>query len=308
MNNYERIIAVVVTYFPEVEKLRSNLLILSELGLRVVLVDNTPYSPYDEYPELTAIRNDPELSSVEIRGSGENIGLSRAYNQVLKQYMDTPGIDGFLFLDQDSILLRKSLLRLFESFYRIRKSGKLGVIGGNPLKSDNEPYGFRAEEKNIYVAGCHATRMVPSSFSIVPIEVFHKVGMFYDDFFIDHIDMDFCYRLRRAGMLVVYDSEAIFSHAVGHGDVILFGKYITPVSAPFRHYFQVRNSILSYKRAGFGLFDLLKEISKRIAMVLLQALVVGALMVRCRYAWRGIVDGLRGVGGGLPPDLGKFAG
>lgn len=299
-----RIIVVLVTYFPAMELLRANLLTLAGLGLRVVLFDNSPLPSSGERRVVDTLRNNSDFSEIEFQGQGENIGLSKAYNKVVKQFLNDPEIDAFLFLDQDSSVLRASVLRLVESFYTISQSGRLGVLGGYPLKNDQQPCATdSARHANKICYGCYETNMVPSSFSMIPAQVFRDIGTFYDDFFIDHIDMDFCFRARRAGLLVVIDAQAPFPHSVGCGNIILCGKYITPVSAPFRHYFQIRNSILSFRRTGYSFRGLVFEISKRVAMVALQSLLKGSLPDRCRYACRGFFDGIRGIGGNIPPDL-----
>jgi rhamnosyltransferase len=111
--------------------------------------------------------------------------------------------------------------------------------------------------------------------------------------------MDFCARCLRTGFEVLMDTGATFLHRVGQGDIFFLGKYLSPISAPFRHYYQVRNIVLSGQRRGSSKRKVLLELLRRFVVICASCLYDGAIVARWRYAFRGLGHGLRGIGGPL---------
>jgi rhamnosyltransferase len=207
-------------------------------------------------------------------------------------------VEGILFLDQDSTVAPQSLRRLIASF--VAEAEGLGVIGGFPVRSDGQPYRTRALRNGGSQPDLLECRMVPSSFSIIPVRTFKVVGSFHEDFFIDHIDVDFCARCRRAGLRVIADRQATFSHAIGEQSVVAFGKYLCPGAAPFRYYFQFRNCLLSARRGGMTKGSAVYALLKHAAVVALASAILGGGRERLRWSLRGLRDGLLGRSGPLP--------
>ena len=50
----------------------------------------------------------------------------------------------------------------------------------------------------------------------MPMWIFDKIGWFASEFFIDWVDIEYCFRIREAGYLIVESWDAILLHEPGH--------------------------------------------------------------------------------------------
>ncbi|MGH3415378.1 MAG: hypothetical protein ACRDSS_02825, partial [Actinocrinis sp.] len=106
---------------------------------------------------------------------------------------------------------------------------------------------------------------VITSGMLVRRDCFQTVPAFREDFFVDCVDIDFCLRLRRAGVRIVRDKQLLLPHSIGDGrDHRLLG--VLPVRvlhyAAWRHYWVARNGMVltrEHWRAlpGFALINAL---------------------------------------------------
>lgn len=226
-------------------------------------------------------------------GGNGNIGLSAAYNQVSHAAKHS-GMQSILLFDQDSDVTLEQVNGLIANYEQFRMEAKVGVYAAFAVRKNGVPYRLLPEhEINMNDRKLLGVKFAPSSFSLIPIQALETVGWFYDDFFIDHIDVDLCHRLKNKGYQIIIDTSVPFVHKIGNGDLVLFGKYISPISSPFRHYYQIRNSIISTKRSGIALAGCFFEITKRFAVVMLSGLKAGSLTERLKYCLMGLYDGLR---------------
>jgi rhamnosyltransferase len=290
-------------YNPEIGPLLDNVTSIRRAGILPIIFDNTP-APEQRARNSQVVREKFGVDAVRWLREDGNIGLAAAYNRIVSEVRRLHGIEAILFLDQDSTVAVDSLQHLIATYRDIKDRESVGVLAGSALRSDGVPY--RVYEIASKVAGLpHLTRVkiAPSSFSLIPMSAIERVGGFYDDFFIDHIDYDFCLRCRNAGLMVAIDRLAPFYHQIGNGLVMIAGRAITPISSPFRHYYQVRNILLSAERRGASRREAATEVLKRFAIVGVISIKAGASLSRYRFAWRGLVDGLNRRGGQLPtPD------
>jgi rhamnosyltransferase len=295
-----RYCAAIVLFNPDDDLFVANIAAIVKAGLTPIVFDNTPTADlrrhHQEYLATWLVSHDCHYLT-----EGRNVGLSAAYNKILEYTEKLGSVEGVLFLDQDSTLPIESIHNLLASYQRVKTLQPVGVISGMAMRPESVPYRVYAlEHAESGSSGLVKVKMTPSSFSFVPVSAINVVGKFYDDFFIDHIDVDFCYRCRNAGLLVAMDTSAPFPHRIGHGLVTLLGKPITPVSSPFRHYYQVRNIILSARRRGASWFEATNEVVKRFIVIGIVGLAAGEFWKRYRYALWGLRDGVRNQGGPLP--------
>lgn len=291
------IAAVIVLYHPDRELLERNLAVLAALAIPVLLYDNTPGPAHRENRRWA--EEEGREAAVAYAGDGENRGLGAAYNACVRRSLDDERISAFLMLDQDTTLTRPSLAALIRSFEEAASCGRLGVVGGRPVRPDGSGYRYKLDSAKQLCGRFADALLVISSFSIVSKASLSEVGLFQEDLFIDHIDYDFCWRAKRAGYLVLIDESVSFVHRVGKGDVRLFGRYLCPLSQPFRGYYQVRNTILSARRGGAPLSWAVGEVIKRFIVVVLNGLADRNLFARLGYALKGLAHGLSNTAGRL---------
>jgi rhamnosyltransferase len=82
-----------------------------------------------------------------------------------------------------------------------------------------------------------------SSGSLVLVENFSAVGLFREDFFIDAIDLEWCFRARARGLSIWRDAQITMPHTLGRG-TLLKGLGVRMTDQPaFRIHTYLRNQI-----------------------------------------------------------------
>jgi rhamnosyltransferase len=88
---------------------------------------------------------------------------------------------------------------------------------------------------------------VITSGSLLSLEAYAAIGPFRDEFFIDHIDTEYCFRARAAGYLVIETRQPLMAHTVGAPSshkVLRSMKWTSNHSAERRYYIACNNTVL----------------------------------------------------------------
>jgi len=276
--------AVVTTFAPD-ESLEANLRCISIQVPLVILVDDTggggPMPPEPAIANLVVLRHPCNLGI----GAALNSGITEAARR---------GFEWVVTLDDDT-RVRPDYLDLAFAFVRRNAVPKLGLValsrpGSGTLGApDTDGYSVR---RNIITSG-----------SVFPIAVFHALGGFSADLFIDLVDFDFCCRARQHGWSLVQLAAAGMEHRVGNSEKRrCLGVSVTVYHhAPFRLYYQARNAIV-FARRHFG-FDPLLCLYLLVELVRLPARAScfeRDKRSRLRHIVAGIRDALRGRLGRMP--------
>lgn len=240
---------VTVSYNPDVEILGRQIDQLPAGALKVV-VDNASRS------ELrTIIRRTVEERGATLLQNPENRGLPAALNQGAHYAQKVrPACRFILLLDQDTEPGIKGVERLVASYGRVAGlSGKPCCIG--PRLVDVETgldHGFHQ------IRGWRWSRSFPppgsstpvplanlnGSGTLVPVALFNELGGLEEDFFIDHVDTEWAFRVLAAGYGLYGVPEVSFSHRMGERSLRFWwlGWRVWPNRSPQRHYYLFRNA------------------------------------------------------------------
>ena len=252
MNKYlDRVIPIVVTYNPEVDRLRELLGSLNSFA-EVQLVDNGSDNLNDLKKLCLAYRN------VCTTFLASNCGLAEAQNKAVeKQFENSISKDNFiLLLDQDSVPLVGCIEVLYQHATNLIEGGvRLGVIGPalSDLYSDSQ-FGFTKNGRRRYKQASknHTFECdgINSSGSLIPQAVWQELKGNNSDLFIDHVETDWCFRVIAAGYVCYGTFDALLSHSMGESTIEywLFGRRSMPDRAPKRHYYLFRNSLFLQKQ------------------------------------------------------------
>lgn len=228
------ITAVVTAYHPD-ELLRGVVEAALERCDAVLVVDNTPAPPAEgpERPDPLGGFRDPRVT---LLGSGRNLGLAAALNQGLAAL--PAETEAVFLLDQDSVIPDG----LIDGLAGDLADPSVGVVGPSPVDAATG----RAYET---FAGRHDRLddrdMVITSGMLLRRSCLERLrgAGFREDFFVDYVDLDFCLRLRRAGVRIVRDQALELPHSIGDvrphrflGRTVRIGHY-----ADWRHYWIARN-------------------------------------------------------------------
>ena len=188
MNKY-KILAVIVVYNPELSLLLKNINALINNVDGLLIWNNSPNN-FDA-ASLTKLYN-----KIVIKSCGKNIGISKALNFAW-HFARKHNYDYLLTMDQDSIWINlKGFLKKIQSF-----NDKKNIFG---------PEYSISKHTYINESACRIT-----SGMLVPIVILNEIGGYYNDFMIDGIDIELCYRAREHGYKVYNISGSTLDHHAG---------------------------------------------------------------------------------------------
>ncbi|GAA4434141.1 rhamnosyltransferase [Georgenia halophila] len=296
-------VAVVVTYHPQVGHTGRLVTELARQCDNVVVVDNG--SSPDTVEELHRRCNGVGAELVEL---GENRGIARAQNVGTARAREL-GAGSVLFSDQDSLPEPDMVDRLLAGLERARAHGfRVAAVG--PMARETRT----ADEVMVYAPrrwgprrargegrdGLLAAAFLLASGCLVPLEVLDDVGPMNDGWFIDHVDLEWGLRARRAGYRIFAVMDAGLHHELGDSVVKLPGRrQEVHVHSPARTYYLVRNTVFLTRgdlmpwrwRLGYVVW-----LTKFVAF---NVIVAPARLDRAAMMVRALRDGLRGTTGPL---------
>ncbi|HEY5475445.1 MAG TPA: glycosyltransferase [Tepidiformaceae bacterium] len=191
------IAAVVVLYNPS-ENLLSNIDSYSDQVDAVIAVDNS-----DSLSRSILSRLDD--GRVTLIPMGGNSGIARALNAGCQRAIEL-GYKWVLTMDQDSTATPDLVCALTEVLATDQRNEIAIVapaweqVGGAPILRFSDLLDLD---------------YAMTSGNLLRLDAFKGIGGFRDDFFIDHVDNEFCLRVRRSGWRIVQRRDAILLHRQG---------------------------------------------------------------------------------------------
>lgn len=254
ISNKFKLFSVVVAYNPEYNKLLALCQVLSSCDITTVLIDNSDINKI----EFTDIR---KLSKIHIINLFDNFGIAKAQNIGIN-YALTQNADAIIFFDQDSQIDSSFLSNLIAPlsndnisicaplFIDFDSEIQLPVISINKFGLISYSNNFQKELDN---------KIVISSGLIVKSEIFNLVGLMNEEYFIDYVDTDFCFRCFACNIKINVVPNAVMKHPVGDKMIKILGFYFF-IHNPQRVYYQIRNCFLFSSKNYVPLLFRLREI------------------------------------------------
>lgn len=237
------ICAVVVTYDPDDFSLQSIRTIIEE-AVHTVILDN--------HSGEASVRKLRQLSSEKVSlvenavntgvAAGLNLGIQAAANK---------GYQWFLLFDQDTQIFPNTIPALIGAYVNCfsELDGKLGLLGSN--------YHLRLMKEDLILDGnvplCQGKQwstgnLILTSGTLIHWQNFRAIGLFREDFFIDHVDHEYQLRAMRGGFVVARTTLPLMVHRLGmmhnRRSLLSLGKRkLVSYYSPLRRYYQIRNFI-----------------------------------------------------------------
>lgn len=279
------ILAVIVTYYPNVKQVEDLVATLRTYGVGSVIVDNTPGG------------KNIDIKYCHIIYNGNNLGIALAQNVGI-EYGISKGVAWFWFFDQDSMVSGN----LIDSFYRRLNNQLLGDKIYAPIFYDEKegfeypivninPDGSRKKITSQNYPGDFYSSVVISSGTLVNSEVFNVVGKMNESLFIDYVDTEWCLRCAHNGIPVRIVNDAKMLHSIGERSIPLFGFRI-PVHSAVRRYYRIRNSIELFRMPHVPNKLAFREISFSLIHQLILCLYVKDKKKHIKYLFWGVWDGV----------------
>lgn len=286
--------AVLVTYHPDADFPARLARVASQVGATVV-VDNG-----SSELELGMLRHAVGTAAVgaaaatTLIGNSENLGIARALN-IGVRHAQARGHSWALLLDQDTLVDTDMVERLL-SIQATCLTARVAAIGSR----FRDTRGRTAEPIRLTAEGEHweEVESVITSGCLLSLRAYGLVGPFRDDFFIDYVDTEFCFRARAAGFRIIETLAPLMSHTVGAPTLhTVFGSktWTSNHSAERRYYIARNNTVLLREYGTFGRGPWLwKSITRSFKLTKRIAFFETDKAGKIAAVWQGWRDALRG--------------
>lgn len=219
-----RLCASVITYYPDIELLKKNLLAYYDYVEKIIIWQNT-------IVQKELLKEVDLNEKIVYIGDGHNRGISNALNEIVK-YSKQEGFTHLLMMDQDSLFENFDYyFNQVKSFYC--KDQNIVQIGPE-INESKIPLGQLAECKYVITSG-----------SIIDIDKTIFLNGFRSDFFVDGIDLDFGYKVNKNGGKVCQIGGAVLIQ--NFGDTYQKGKRKIVSYSPKRLYDTVKTQVILWK-------------------------------------------------------------
>lgn len=226
------IYAGIVTYNPNIERLKENLYSIINQVEKTIIVDNNSNN-IDQIEELVC-----KFRNVKIITNKSNYGIAKALNQIMQESL-LDGCEWTMLLDQDSIC-PSNIIDTFKQY--IIRDQLLGIIAPVIKDLNDEIENKVYEEKFEYINQCI------TSGSLTRCSIWKELNGFNEDLFIDCVDDDYCIRLYNLGYKIIRVNEISLIHEIGKKTKHkLFSTYN---HSAFRKYYMTRNTIYCARKYG----------------------------------------------------------
>lgn len=190
----------------------------------VIIIDNTPNR------DLTI-----EGDNITYLPLNDNMGIAKALNEGF-EIAKRLGSDYILTMDQDSSL-PTNMIQEYMNFIEGRNE-KIGLVA--PLINM-----YNGENKQVSDTYVKIDEAITSG-SLIPLQAYNEVGGFKEEMFIDGVDFEFCWNLKRHGYSIYQLNNVLMQHQLGDSkEYSLWGKHLFYVTNHnyIRRYYMTRNSL-----------------------------------------------------------------
>lgn len=224
-----KIYAGIVAFNPDIERLKENIEAICSQVPRVLIFDNGSNNVID------LLKLIDEFNNVSLLKSKSNIGIAAALNKLM-QWGLNHDYEWMLSLDQDSVCDEDYVIKMIPYLFIEKNLGivapvivdrNVGIVGHNPISD------------YLHVNTC----ITSGAFS--RIVAWEKIGKYDESMFIDSVDFEYCYRMRKNGYGVIQVRDIQLLHEIGKGEKkrFLIWKINVTGHSTFRKYYIARNNV-----------------------------------------------------------------
>ena len=233
-----KIAAGIVTYCPNIERLKKNILAINNQVDMIIIADNGSAN-LNLIEELVM---DMELgNTVNIISNKKNMGIAHALNQIM-HYAYKDGADYVVTLDEDSVCPKgyvecakqymDSDVAMIVPLLKETESGEMCLLG---TKVSGE---------------CQELNKCITSAAITNVKIWKKVRGFDGSMFIDYVDYDYATKCRINGYKILRLNNMILDHHIGKSEMKnIFGFKVRVANhSAFRKFYIGRNIVIYIRR------------------------------------------------------------
>lgn len=231
-----RSIAGIVTFNPDIDRLRENMLRLKEQISDIVVIDNGSNN-IGKIVEIAA-----DVGAVLIKNRS-NLGIAKALDQIMG-YGKANNFEWVLTLDQDSVIM-PGLITKYENAANLKKNKDVAMF--TCLIKDRN---FTDKSSEMQNKEYEEVPFCITSAAYTSVNKYYQTKGYDEFFFIDCVDFDLCYSLREKGFKICRINYKGLLHEVGHGEnkIVLGKKIIVYHQNALRIYYLARNTVLMSRK------------------------------------------------------------
>ena len=198
-----RVAAGVVTYNPELSRLRENLEAIGNQVKKIFIYDNASSNIGDIETLLNGCS-----SSIHLKKGRLNEGMAVALN-ALARVAQEEGFRHILYLDQDSVASPGLVSELMKN-----SGSTIGIVSPRVIDRNEERTYLEIDTRGV----SKISRAITSG-SLLNLEVFDAVGGYDERLFVDWVDFEFCDNMRVHGYEIIRDNDATILHELGREEL-----------------------------------------------------------------------------------------
>ena len=286
---YNGIYCIIVTFFPKIEKLKQVIQSITVNGCQIIIIDNTD--------KKTEFKDLPRHHAIHLE---KNLGISCAQNLGIRLALEK-GARYIWLSDQDTVypvdFLKKMLSAAASCDAQGINFGALAPAYFDTQKNAIQPFINHTPftHKFTPINGLNKISHAIASGTIIPAQILIKTGLMQENFFIDWVDLEWCWRAKNIfGYQIIGVGDTLIEHSLGDGFVFFLGKKVS-IRSPLRHYYMVRNAVHIALHSRSATVPIRFEIfAKALAWTLIFPLIAPSQKRQhLRATLAGLWDGLR---------------
>jgi rhamnosyltransferase len=219
-----KVCGTVILFNPDITILDNIRSYLNQVELLIV-IDNSEDGNSEIIDKIKLFK------SVDYKSFNENLGVAKALN-VAANIAIQRGFQYLLTMDQDS----KAPSNMVDLLLKARNElENVGII--SPLHANRFGTHLNFTERIQKVI------ITITSGNLLSLDVYKKLGGFTEEYFIDYVDVEYCFRLYCNNYYIIQLNDVILDHNEADlSEVQIFWKKIHPHNhKPFRLYYKTRN-------------------------------------------------------------------
>lgn len=283
-----KIPVVIVVYNPCVCDFISKLHLFTQFH-HIYIIDNSEY--INEY--LKQLQFENFVTYVPLQ---DNKGVAYGNNMGIKLAL-RDGYSWVATFDQDSIPPENYVKRISDIILKsnIKEIGLIGIV-----------YDEKSKKNKLNTDSIKQVQECISSGSCISGYAFTEVGGQKEEYFIDCVDFEFCWNLRRNGFKILQVQDLLMSHKLGEKfmEKKILGKHLLYLTnhIPIRKYYYVRNSLYLFKEYR-GVFrrDVLQKMKTLVKTIIKSVFWEKNKIVSIQYIIKGYQDYKKGIYGRYKP-------
>lgn len=286
------IVAVTVAYQPDLRLLERQFRSLSLQVDRMVVLHNGPAPAGLE--DLCAV------FSADFLRMASNRGLALAQNFGIAHAMRL-GADHIVLMDQDSVpypAMVDSLLQALQAVPGAAAAGPRSI----DLRSGHKSHFLVDDNGKIAICDPESVTSSPiievahliASGTLLRTSALSTIGLMRGEWFIDHIDTEWCLRARRHGWKVIAVPSARLGHSLGDKVSTVWWGRTRHIShhSPLRHYYMFRNTVLLNKLPYVPVYWKIFHLRRLIQIFLYFMVFAPEKTMRLKMIVKGLFDGI----------------